>query len=84
MKILTLNNNRKYSWNIPVTLRSKKPLSVILTLSNGILIIYNDVSEYEHLFDNYTCKNNAYIEFANGDYVIQPLEKVESINLKNY
>jgi hypothetical protein len=32
---LTFNEDRTYSWNVPVTLRSKKPMSVTITLKNG-------------------------------------------------
>ena len=81
---LTFNDNKTYGWNVPLTLRSRQPMSVKVILKDGTELIYNNVIEYEHMWShNWGAYQpiNGCIEFENGEYVSHPLAEVQSVHV---
>jgi hypothetical protein len=81
---LTFNEDRTYGWNVPVTLRSKKPMSVTITLKNGKQLKYDKVEEYQHCYaENWggCIPNKACIALDNGEFILQPMSNIEFIHV---
>ena len=81
---LTFNNDKTYGWNVPLTLRSRKIMSVIITLKDGTELTYTDVIEYEHMYSKSWgehAPDEACVEFINGEYASLLLDEIDTIHI---
>lgn len=82
---LTFNEDRTYGWNVPVTLRSKKPLSCTITLNNGTKLHYDNIVEYQHIFTQHHMPDvhNACVELPNGNYMTHDINDIQAVHLSD-
>lgn len=82
---ITFNGNQSYGFDIPVTLRSKTLMTVVVTLKDGTELTYNNVVEYDHMWkESWDTRNQPYqgcIELEDGSFMMHPVTSIESVHV---